>query len=66
MRILIIVLIICILFKFVETSTEELKILDETDIDWEIFSEELQDQEETDADLGKQIREQGEYNHVSV
>ena len=66
MRIWIIVLIIDILFQFVETSAEELKLLDETDIDWEIFSEELQDQEETDADLGKQIREQGEYNHVSV
>ena len=66
MRIWIIVLIIDILFQFVETSAEELKLLDETDIDWEIFSEELQEQEETDADLGKQIREQGEYNHVSV
>ena len=62
----IIILIIHIVFKFVETSAEELKLLDETDIDWKTFSEELQDQEETDADLGKQIREQGEYNHVSV
>ena len=40
--------------------------LDETDIDWETFPEELQDQEETDVDLGKQIRQQGKYNHISV
>ena len=40
--------------------------LDETDIDWETFPEELQDQKETDVDLGKQIRQQGENNHVSV
>ena len=64
--ILIIVLIICILFKFVETSTEELKLLDETDIDWEIFSEELQDVDETDVDLRKEIRQQGEYNPIEV
>ena len=60
------ILIIDILFKFVETSAEELERLDETDIDWETFPEELQGQEETDVDLGKQIRQQGENNHVSV
>ena len=62
----IIVLIIYIVFKCVETSAEELKLLDETVIDWETFSYGLQDQEETDVDLGKQIRQQGEYKHVSV
>ena len=65
-RIWIIILIIYIPFKFVETSAEELKLLDETDIDWETFSDGLQDQEETVVDLGKQIRQQGEYNHVPL
>lgn len=62
----IIVLIIYIVFKFVETSAEELELLDETDIDWDTFSDRLQDQEETDVDLGEQIRQQGEYKHASV